>query len=109
IFSVNKIMPKQEKQEDHLEEKKTKNVETTNHSWDGISEYDIPSPRWWLTVWIISIIFSIVYWVLYPAWPIPGGSTRGILKWDQQEILHKTTEEISARQSVYLEKFSKSS
>ena len=35
-------------------------VETTGHSWDGIEEYNNPLPRWWLWVWFVSIIFSII-------------------------------------------------
>ena len=44
-------------------------VETTGHEWDGIRELDNPLPRWWLWVFYATIAFSIVYWVLMPAWP----------------------------------------
>src|SRR5690606_30295222 len=54
-------------------------VETTGHEWDGIRELDDPLPRWWLWVWYASIAFSIVYWVLMPAWPGITGYTRGVL------------------------------
>ncbi len=54
-------------------------VETTGHEWDGIRELDNPLPRWWLWVWYASIAFSIVYWVLMPAWPGITGYTRGVL------------------------------
>ena len=54
-------------------------VETTGHEWDGIKELDNPLPRWWLWVWYASIAFSIVYWVLMPAWPGITGYTRGVL------------------------------
>jgi len=54
-------------------------VETTGHEWDGIRELDNPLPRWWLWVWYASIAFSIVYWVLMPAWPGISGYTRGVL------------------------------
>ena len=54
-------------------------VETTGHEWDGIRELDNPLPRWWLWVFYGSIAFSIVYWVLMPAWPGINGYTRGLL------------------------------
>lgn len=38
------------------------------HSFDGIQEYDNPLPRWWLFMFYSSIVFSVVYWVLYPSW-----------------------------------------
>lgn len=54
-------------------------VDTTGHEWDGIRELDNPLPRWWLWVWYATIAFSIVYWVLMPAWPGISGYTRGVL------------------------------
>ncbi|MBA4805711.1 MAG: cytochrome-c oxidase, cbb3-type subunit III [Brevundimonas sp.] len=54
-------------------------VETTGHEWDGIRELDNPLPRWWLWVFYATIAFSIVYWVLMPAWPGISGYTRGVL------------------------------
>lgn len=54
-------------------------VDTTPHEWDGIRELDNPLPRWWLWVWYATIAFSIVYWVLMPAWPGISGYTRGVL------------------------------
>ena len=54
-------------------------VETTGHEWDGIKELDNPLPRWWLWVFYGCIAWSIVYWVLMPAWPGLNGYTRGLL------------------------------
>ncbi|WGM48115.1 Cbb3-type cytochrome c oxidase subunit FixP [Brevundimonas sp. NIBR10] len=55
-------------------------VDTTGHEWDGIKELDSPLPRWWPWVFYACIAFSIVYWVLMPAWPGISGYTPGILK-----------------------------
>ncbi len=52
---------------------------TTGHEWDGISELNTPLPRWWLWIFYLTIAFSVVYWVLYPAWPLPTGFTPGVL------------------------------
>ncbi len=54
-------------------------TETTGHEWDGIRELDTPLPRWWLIIFYATIAFSIVYWVLFPAWPLAGGYTAGLL------------------------------
>lgn len=54
-------------------------VETTGHEWDGIRELDNPLPRWWLWIFYGSIIFSVIYWVLMPAWPGLTGYTHGML------------------------------
>jgi len=53
---------------------------TTGHSWDGIEEFDNPLPRWWLWTFYASILFAIVWTILYPAWPISTkGATPGLL------------------------------
>lgn len=83
-----------------------KNTETTGHSWDGISEYDVPTPRWWLIVWIICIIWSFIYWFFYPTWPTPGGNTKGLLNWSQRSQLHESQLEIDNMKSVQLGKIS---
>lgn len=51
---------------------------TTGHSFDGIEEYDNPMPRWWLYMLYASIVWSVIYWVLYPSW-----FGEGVLKWSQ--------------------------
>jgi cytochrome c oxidase cbb3-type subunit III len=54
-------------------------VETTGHSWDGITELNNPLPRWWVLTFYGCIIWAIGYMVFMPAWPIIGGHTKGIL------------------------------
>jgi cytochrome c oxidase cbb3-type subunit 3 len=35
------------------------------HEYDGIREYDNPLPGWWKNVWILTILFSVGYFVHY--------------------------------------------
>jgi len=68
-------------------------VETTGHEWDGIKELDNPLPRWWLWVFYACIAFSIVYWVLMPAWPGLNGFTPGILNQsDRADVMAELSE-----------------
>lgn len=80
-------------------------VETTGHEWDGIKELNNPLPRWWLWVLYASIAWSVWYWVIYPAWPVPGGATEGRSSYTQYKELSQSQEEINARQNAYLERF----
>lgn len=58
----------------------TGKVETTGHTWDGdLQEYHNPLPRWWLWLFYITIVFSIIYLIIYPGM----GSYQGTAKWDQ--------------------------
>ena len=52
---------------------------TTGHEWDGIQELNNPLPRWWLWLFYACIAFSLIWVVLYPAWPGITGATPGIL------------------------------
>lgn len=80
-------------------------VETTGHSWDGLKELNNPLPRWWVWVFIISIIWSIWYFVVYPAWPVPGGATEGTSGYTQYKELAESQQEIIERQAAYLDRF----
>ncbi|HEU4353589.1 MAG TPA: cytochrome-c oxidase, cbb3-type subunit III [Burkholderiales bacterium] len=54
--------------------------ETTGHTWDeDLAEYNNPLPKWWSWLFYVTIVFSLIYLVLYPGlgtWP-------GTLGWSQ--------------------------
>jgi len=51
---------------------------TTGHVWDeNLQEYNNPLPRWWMMLFYITIVFSVLYLVLYPGL----GNSKGILGW----------------------------
>ncbi|MBV9346471.1 MAG: cytochrome-c oxidase, cbb3-type subunit III [Pseudolabrys sp.] len=54
---------------------------TTGHEWDGLQELNTPLPRWWLWTFYLTIIWSVGYWVVYPAWPLLSSATEGMLGW----------------------------
>jgi cytochrome c oxidase cbb3-type subunit 3 len=53
---------------------------TTGHEWDGIKELNTPLPRWWLYIFYATIVWSIGYWVVYPAWPLVTNYTQGRIR-----------------------------
>ncbi|MEQ1619394.1 MAG: cytochrome-c oxidase, cbb3-type subunit III [Terricaulis sp.] len=59
-------------------------TQTTGHEWDGLRELDTPLPRWWLMVLYATIVASVIYWVLMPAWPLLNGYTPGVLNWSDR-------------------------
>lgn len=55
-------------------------VQTTGHAWDGdIQEFNNPLPRWWLWGFYATVVFAVVYWIIYPAWPVGGTYTKGVM------------------------------
>ena len=51
---------------------------TTGHIWDGdLREMNNPLPRWWVWLFVITIVFSLAYLAMYPGL----GSYAGKLGW----------------------------
>lgn len=75
-------------------------VETTGHEWDGIKELDNPMPRWWLWTFYATIIWSVGYWVVMPAWPLISDYTRGVLGYSQRQTLANTMEQVAADRAL---------
>jgi cytochrome c oxidase cbb3-type subunit 3 len=51
---------------------------TTGHVWDGdLREMNNPLPKWWVYLFVITVVFGFVYGVLYPMF----GSFKGQLGW----------------------------
>jgi cytochrome c oxidase cbb3-type subunit 3 len=53
--------------------------ETTGHEWDGIKELDTPTPKWWLYVFVASIVWAAGLCLLYPSIPYGPGYFHGLL------------------------------
>ena len=51
---------------------------TTGHEWDGIRELNTPLPRWWVWTFYATILFAVLYWIVYPAWPLMTTYTKGL-------------------------------
>jgi cytochrome c oxidase cbb3-type subunit 3 len=53
---------------------------TTGHVWDvDLRELNNPLPRWWMILFVLTVIFAFMYLVLYPGL----GTYTGQLKWTQ--------------------------
>jgi cytochrome c oxidase cbb3-type subunit 3 len=74
----------------------------TGHVWDkDLREYNNPLPRWWLWLFYITIVFSVIYLALYPGF----GSFKGIKGWTQAGQWEQQQKEADARAAAYLAPF----
>jgi cytochrome c oxidase cbb3-type subunit III len=84
-------------------------VETTGHEWDGIKELNKPLPRWWVWTFYATIIWSIGYWIAYPAWPTLTGYTRGMLDYSQRATVASEVKSALAGQAQYRDRLAAAS
>lgn len=74
---------------------------TTGHEWNGIKELNTPVPRAVYFFLTVTFLFSVVYWVLMPAWPVGRTFTRGLLGNDQHKIVAASLRDAAADRSVW--------
>jgi cytochrome c oxidase cbb3-type subunit 3 len=68
--------------------------DTTGHSWDGdLAEYNNPLPRWWMWLFYITIVFSLLYLLLYPGL----GTFRGMFAWTSANAYTAERSEVDDR------------
>ena len=53
---------------------------STGHVWDGdLKELNNPLPKWWLNTFYLTLVFAVIYLILYPGL----GNFAGVLGWTQ--------------------------
>lgn len=102
-----------------------KTVQTTGHAWDGdLQEFNNPLPAWWLWTFYATVVFAIIYWILYPTLPIGNTYTKGVMNdityttedgktvtthWNTRALFEKEMQEAREAQAEYVEELSKAS
>ncbi|WP_173934925.1 cytochrome-c oxidase, cbb3-type subunit III [Chelativorans sp. Marseille-P2723] len=76
---------------------------TTGHDWNGIKELDNRVPRVVKFFLYATILWSIVYWILMPAWPLGVSYTKGLLGIDQRQTVGKAVARGAAQRSVWVD------
>jgi cytochrome c oxidase cbb3-type subunit 3 len=81
-----------------------KQVETTGHSWDeDLVELNNPLPRWWIWLFYITILFGLVYLVLYPGL----GAFSGSYQWTSKKEYDEEVVKAEALSAPLYEKYAK--
>jgi cytochrome c oxidase cbb3-type subunit 3 len=62
---------------------KLKPNQLTEHDYDGIREYDNPTPGWWHVIFLASVVFSWFYFMFYEFSPM-SSSERDI--WSKTQV-----------------------
>jgi cytochrome c oxidase cbb3-type subunit III len=76
--------------------------DTTGHVWDGdLKEYNNPLPRWWLWLFYGTVVFSVIYMLLYPGL----GNFKGLLGWTQTGQYEEERARLEERQREFFARF----
>ena len=94
---------------DKIERDEVSGTDTTGHEWDGIKELDTPLPRWWLYVFYASIVASVIYWILMPAWPMVNGYTKGLLDFSDRRNVAAEVEMLQSSRAPMFERLANAS
>jgi cytochrome c oxidase cbb3-type subunit 3 len=78
--------------------------ETTGHEWDGIRELDTPTPKWWLYVFLASIVWALGMFVLYPSIPYGRGYFHGLLGYSQRAMVDAEVAKLVAQRKSSMDK-----
>jgi cytochrome c oxidase cbb3-type subunit III len=78
------------------------NDNSTGHIWDeDLKEMNNPLPRWWVGLFILTVVFAVIYLILYPGL----GSKSGILNWSSADQYRAETERARASMAPVFAKF----
>lgn len=77
-------------------------TETTGHEWDGLRELNTPLPKWWVLVWIATIVWGAGYMLLYPSVPYGTGYFHGLLGYSSRTAVAKALVQDQATRDVYM-------
>jgi cytochrome c oxidase cbb3-type subunit 3 len=74
----------------------------TGHTWDGdLREYNNPLPKWWLWLFYITVVFGLIYLVIYPGL----GNFGGLKGWSQAQQYQQERAAVETRAAALLAPF----
>ena len=78
------------------------NDNTTGHVWDeDLRELNNPLPRWWMWLFIITVVFALGYLVIFPGL----GSFKGLVNWSTTEEHRKDVVQLREQQAPLYAEF----
>lgn len=80
--------------------------DTTGHEWGSIRELNTPFPKIALWFMIATVVYSVIAWILLPAWPSASGYTKGLLGLTQEGQAEKGLRAIKDHRRALTESFS---
>jgi cytochrome c oxidase cbb3-type subunit 3 len=83
-----------------IEKDSVTGTETTGHEWDGLKELNTPLPKWWLYVMLATIVWGLIYMLLFPSIPLGQSYFGGLLGYSQREEVMRDQAAMHQRHSA---------
>ena len=77
---------------------------TTGHEWDGLQELNRPLPKWWVYVFAATVVWSAIYFVLYPSVPGVTGYFHGLIGYYQRDAVDADVAAIAKQRAGAMDK-----
>ena len=75
-------------------------TETTGHEWDGIKELNTPLPRWWIITLWVTVVWSGLYFIVYPVYP----GWEGLWEYTARKDVARQMEAVQAGRAKWLDR-----
>jgi cytochrome c oxidase cbb3-type subunit 3 len=82
--------------------------DTTGHEWDGLKELNTPLPKWWLYILYATIVWAVVWFLLYPSVPGVTGYFHGILGYSARSNVERDVKAMEAQHQQSMDKIATS-
>jgi cytochrome c oxidase cbb3-type subunit 3 len=74
-----------------------------------LRELNTPLPRWWLWIFYATIVWSIGYWIVYPAWPLVTSFTGGVFGWHSRQAVVEELDALKAQRAGMVDRIAAAS
>src|SRR5262249_56359120 len=84
-------------------------VATAGHERDGLEELTRPLRRWWLWLFYATIVWSVGYWLVYPAWPLLSSYSNGVFGWHSRAAVRRDLAALQTQRAAMTSRLAASS
>jgi cytochrome c oxidase cbb3-type subunit III len=78
--------------------------ETTAHEWDGLRERNTPLPKWWIYTFYATVVWAVVWCILYPSVPWVNGYFHGVLGYSQRASVNADVRAVVAQRAATMDR-----
>jgi cytochrome c oxidase cbb3-type subunit III len=78
--------------------------ETTAQEWDGLRELNTPLPKWWIYTFYATVVWAVVWCILYPSVPWVNGYFHGVLGYSQRASVNADVRAVVAQRAATMDR-----